>query len=101
MTLRCILTGFDAFGESAENFSQLAVERLGSQVRLDSGQSVTLDKMILATSGDQCWAALRESLDGLGDDQAFVIMTGMASKRHLIGLERFGLNILDYRIPDN
>ena len=100
--VRCIVTGFDPFGEYTYNPSQLAVEALPESINLSgSGQPIELTRLVLPTCCQEAWITLSSVLSGFEDESQVVIMSGLGDRRARIGLERFALNIRDYRIPDN
>lgn len=92
---RCLITGFDGFGGRPNNPSQEIVERLPELLKV-SGASVSLETMVLETC-EQTWSTLKARLKG----SSVLIMTGVAAKRNVVSIERFALNIRDYRIKDN
>lgn len=97
--MRCIVTGFDGFGGLDENPSSLAVQLLPDYV--ESGEvRVQITKATLPTCCEDAWEKLSELIQA-GDGPLLLLLTGVAQTRTRIGLERFGLNIRDYRIPDN
>jgi pyroglutamyl-peptidase len=96
------VAGFDAFDNLDSNPSQIVVEALGSSIKLPGRKGeVLLDTLVLPTCCNKAWGKLKRKLDGNRDAFDAVILTGVAAKREKISLERFALNIRDYRIKDN
>lgn len=108
-SINCLLTGFDAFGEHQQNPSQILVEAFPDILKTkQTGKSglakeVHITKLVLPTAGKEGWRRLKKALDDLNSmpGPAFVLMTGLAAKRETLSLERFAMNIKDYRIADN
>lgn len=98
-----MITGFDAFAGDSFNPSQVIVESLPERVKLPGkGGVVPVDKLILPTCGDLAWEKLKVRLEKLPKkSKSVVILTGLAALRPSICVERFALNIKDYRIKDN
>jgi pyroglutamyl-peptidase len=106
-----IVTGFDGFGPHDINPSQQAVEALANNlVSSKPGQDKplfveksNLQTLVLPTSSSRGWATLKETLAKLspGTEPILIVMCGVAQERKKIGLERFAINVRDYRIPDN
>ena len=94
--MRCLVTGFDAFGKLSKNPSQAIVEELA---KLDLGEE--LDTLTMKTCCQEGWGALKKKLAGKSKAPEVLVMLGLAEGRKTISLERFALNIRDYRIPDN
>jgi pyroglutamyl-peptidase len=98
--IKCVVTGFDAFGEHDSNPSELAVRRLPGILNVDTHCKVVIVKGTLPTCCQGGWEALKELVEKAGDAR-IILMTGVAGTRNAICLERFALNIRDYRIADN
>ena len=100
--MHCIVAGFNSFGGLASNPSQLVVEALPqSIISPQTNQTIALTKLVLESCCDRAWNTLQNKLSQLTDPSVPIILTGLAERRNCIGLERFALNIRDYRIPDN
>ena len=101
--MRCLLTGFDAFGETDVNPSQSAVERVADTLRLDAdGADVPVTKLILTTCCGEAWSAVEAHAKAMdAKEPFFVLLSGFAGGRDRICLERFALNVRQYRIADN
>lgn len=99
---RVLVAGFDAFDNLDANPSQMVVETLQSPFKLPGRKGeVLLDTLVLPTCCNKAWTKLKRKLDANKDAYSAVILTGVAAKREKISLERFALNIRDYRIKDN
>lgn len=99
---RVLVAGFDAFDNLDVNPSQVVVETLVSSIKLPGRKGeVLLDTLILPTCCNKAWSKLKRKLDANKNAYEAVILTGVAAKREKISLERFALNIRDYRIKDN
>ncbi len=98
--MRGIISGFNSFGHHEHNPTQELVEGLPDTVEVD-GNRIILDRVVLDSCCDGAWEALRKLMQEGSPEPAFVIMTGFAENRTVITLERFALNIQDYRIADN
>ncbi len=99
---RVLVAGFDAFDKLAANPSQTIVETLGASIMLPGSKGeVVLDTLVLPTCCDKAWGKLKRKMDANKNAYIAVILTGVAAKRNKISLERFALNIRDYRIKDN
>jgi pyroglutamyl-peptidase len=96
--ITCLITGFDAFGKTKYNPSELVVKALPETLSL-KGQSVALAGSVLPTCCKQSWTTLKRAWKSA--DPQVIVMCGMAESRERISIERFALNILDYRIADN
>lgn len=99
---RVLVAGFDAFDNLDANPSQIIVETLGSSIKLPGRKGeVLLDPIVLPTCCNKAWSKLKRKMDANKGAYDAVILTGVAAKREKISLERFALNIRDYRIKDN
>jgi len=98
----CILTGFDRFGKAKFNPSEEIVESLPDQLKLKKFKvSVPLHSLVLPTCGENAWHLLHKLILEMPPDAVLALVLTGVSPRNLISLERFALNIRDYRIPDN
>lgn len=100
--MHCIITGFDDFG-GLQNPTQHLIAALPDKLSA-GGKTLTLEKAILSTCCEESWATLEELYKQARksrDNQVLVILTGLDSVGEKIQLERFALNIRDYRIADN
>jgi pyroglutamyl-peptidase len=99
----CIIAGFDTFGEQKFNPSQAIAEELPDQLGLkDFKVKIPLHTIVLPTCGEKAWHALHKLILEMPPDAVLaILLTGLASSRSVITLERFALNIRDYPIPDN
>jgi len=89
-----LLTGFEPFGPHTVNPSELLVRSL--EGRVVGGRLVTVRVLPVETR------TLKERLEGIlrEDKPEFVIGCGYAPGRFALGIERVGLNVLDFDIPD-
>ena len=93
--MKILLSGFEPFGESPINPSQMLVETLVKKEFLyGECQSV-----ILPVDRDLGPETLLKAVDAHHPD--FVLSFGLAMGRAKISLERVALNLMDFRIPDN
>ncbi len=94
-TLRVLVTGFEPFGGEPVNPSMQAVLGLAA----DPPPGVVLCTEILPVSQTRTPTALRAAVARHRPD--VVIATGEASGRAEVSVERVGINVNDFRIPDN
>ena len=91
---KLLITGFDAFGGSAQNPSWIAVQRLPDQIgdyvlcklEIPTVFGKAAD-MVLAAAGELC--------------PDVILCVGLAGGRDAVTPERIAVNIRDARIPDN
>ena len=102
-TLHCLITGFDAFANEPFNPTQAIVESLPQRLNFKGDDvQIIVEGLVLPTCGELAWERLKHSLEHLPKQcKSVVVLTGLASFRSTIGIERFALNIRDYRIKDN
>lgn len=99
---RVLVAGFDAFDKLDANPSQTIVETLGSSIKLPGRKDeVLLDTLVLPTCCNKAWGKLKRKMDANKNQYSAIVLTGVAATREMISLERFALNIRDYRIKDN
>jgi len=99
---RVLVAGFDAFDKLDANPSQTIVETLDASIMLPGGrEQVQVDTVVLATCCIKAWAKLKRKMDANKGGYSAIILSGVAARREKISLERFALNIRDYRIADN
>ncbi|HEY9772691.1 MAG TPA: pyroglutamyl-peptidase I [Planktothrix sp.] len=89
-----LITGFDAFGKSKYNPTESVVQALP-----ESLDGINLSGAVLPTTARGSWSALKKAWKAADPD--VIIMLGMAESRQRLSIERFALNIRDYRIADN
>ena len=94
MKKRMLITGFDPFGGSEVNPSQLVVEQLPDQVGC-----FQLCKLILPTVFGQASRLVLETAEDFRPD--VILCIGVAEGRDAVTPERIAVNIRDARIPDN
>lgn len=92
--MKLLMTGFEPFGGSAVNPSELIVRRL----RDTAIDGVDLRAVVLPVRRDLGPARLLAALDACDPDA--VLCLG-ESRRPVLSVERVAVNLLDYRIPDN
>ena len=92
---RVLVTGFEPFGGETVNPSMQAVLALAA----DPPPGVLLRTAILPVSLRRTGPALRAALARHRPD--LVIATGQAGGRADVSVERLGINVNDFRIPDN
>jgi pyroglutamyl-peptidase len=101
LSMRFVITGFDPFNKSAVNPSQLAVEGLPDTISVN-GTAAPVTKLVLPTCCGEAVDAVQAATQQLcTDEEFFVLLSGLADKRESISLERFALNVREYRIADN
>jgi pyroglutamyl-peptidase len=93
--MKILLTGFEPFGGSTINPSEQAARALDGQV-ICGAQVVTA---ILPVEWQTAPGALYRALDDHRPDA--VLCLGEAAHRPVLTIERLGINLLDFRIPDN
>jgi len=98
VTKTCLITGFDKFGDIKFNPTEHLVGALPSQIR-HKGSSIKVASAVLPTCCSGAWRKLRQIMDK--EQPSVVVLTGLAQGRPLLTIERFALNVRDYRIPDN
>jgi pyroglutamyl-peptidase len=93
-----LITGFDKFGKNKINPTELMVAALPEQITHKGGR-IALPTAVLPTCCQGAWRLLQEKISK--DEPDVLILTGLAQGRKVITVERFALNIRDYRIADN
>lgn len=93
--MKAVVTGFDPFGEHAENPSRLIVRRLA----VEGIAGLDLVTSELPTVFAAAEAEIRRLLDAHRPD--LLLSIGVASSRTVISVERVGLNLDDTALPDN
>ncbi|MCA9801104.1 MAG: pyroglutamyl-peptidase I [Cyanobacteria bacterium HKST-UBA02] len=99
--VRCIVTGFDAFGEDMENPTQLLAEGFPDSLSLGKHGQVQVERAVFETCCLKSVAGLDEILARGKGERLALLMTGLAAVRTKISLEFVALNLRDYRIEDN
>lgn len=94
-----LVTGFEPFGGSPENPSELLVRRLGGFPAVHA----EVVGAVLPVVGGTGAGSAREALDGLIDLHRpdACVLFGEAHVRGEVSVERVAVNLRDYRIPDN
>ncbi|MBG0788126.1 MAG: pyroglutamyl-peptidase I [Anaerolineaceae bacterium] len=93
--MKVLITGFEPFGKSPINPSQILVN--DAPVQFPGG--IELVKAILPVEKKAGPEALLDAV--LRHQPEAVICFGLATGRSSISLERVAINLMDYRIPDN
>jgi len=93
--MKAVVTGFEPFGEHAENPSRLIVRRLAAE----GVAGLDLVTAELPTVFAAAEADIRRLLDLHRPD--LLLSIGVASSRTVISVERIGLNLDDTALPDN
>ncbi len=101
MSIQVIVTGFDPFHTNRVNPTQLAVEQLPKSVKIDEVGAVPITSLVLETCCQEAWGALQPAVESVRDQKFFLLLTGLADSRDHMCMERFGLNVRNYRVPDN
>jgi len=93
--MKIMLTGFEAFGDSPLNPSEIVVRKLGRQ----RFENASITSMLLPVDRQLGPQKLLQSLKNHTPDA--VLCLGAAAGRPAIAIERVAINLLDFRIPDN
>jgi pyroglutamyl-peptidase len=93
--MKILLSGFEPFGESAINPSQMLVDSLVTSTL----PNIDFHAVVLPVDRDRGPATLLQAVDVYHPD--VVLSFGLAMGRAKISLERVALNLMDFRIPDN
>ncbi len=93
--MKLVVTGFEPFGDHAENPSRLIVRRLAAE-RV-AGVELVTDELptVFGEAGARVTALMDEHRPDL------LLMVGVAGNRTVISVERIGLNFDDTARPDN
>ncbi len=90
-----LLTGFEAFGGDRTNPSQVAAGALDGL----SGEGFRVRSALLPVDAARAPGVLRDLLTEVRPDAA--LLTGLASGRPQLSVERVAVNVQDFRLPDN
>lgn len=93
--MKILVTGFEPFGDSPINPSQMLVNSLPGEMSGD----IEISKAILPVDNQAGPEELVKSFNQQLPDA--VLCFGLALGRQVISLERVAVNLMDYRIPDN
>ncbi|MDD2214497.1 MAG: pyroglutamyl-peptidase I [Oscillospiraceae bacterium] len=93
--MQILVTAFEPFGGDLVNAAGQAVQSLPEQ--LVGG--ISLQRLLLPTVRYQALQAIEAQLQSRQPD--FIVSVGQAGGRSAISLERVGINLDDFRIPDN
>ena len=94
-----LVTGFEPFGGSPENPSELLVRRIGESWQ---GNARLVASVLPVTGGDGEGGA-RSALDALLSEHRpdACVLFGEAHQRGEVSVERIAVNLRDYRLADN
>jgi pyroglutamyl-peptidase len=93
--MKILLTGFEPFGDSPLNPSQMLVDSAPDIL----SNKAEIVRAILPVDKDGGPAALLAALEEHQPEA--VLCFGLAAGRPQISLERVAINLMDYRLPDN
>lgn len=96
---KVLVTAFEPFAGASVNPSQQIVEALPATINSGS-RLVKVKTDVLPTVGDAAWKQLKKTVSKQKEPFILVCL-GLAEGRSSISVERFALNIRDYRIADN
>lgn len=92
---KVLVTGFEPFGKADVNPSALLAQQLDSQ-RIEGTPVVGV---VLPVSHRRAAQQFSDAVEGF--TPTIVISLGLAGGRSKLGIERVGINVLDYPMPDN
>ena len=92
--MKILVTGFEPFNQDAINASMEVMNQLPDTIR-----NAKLIKRILPVTPDQAMHIIKTIVEEEHPD--IVISLGQATSRKAITIERVGVNVDDFRIPDN
>ncbi|NJP39614.1 pyroglutamyl-peptidase I [Oscillospiraceae bacterium HV4-5-C5C] len=93
--MQILVTAFEPFGEDLVNAAQQAVQSLPEQL----AGGIRLQRLLLPTVRYTALQTIEARLQLQQPD--FIVSVGQAGGRSAISLERIGINLDDFRIPDN
>ena len=102
--LSCLVTGFDPFGNNASNPSQTLAEAIDGRTLGRRLPEATITGLVLPTCCQDSWKKLNSELKRLtrlGAPPDLLLLLGLDEGARRVNLERFALNVRDYRIKDN
>lgn len=94
MEMKILVTSFDPFGNDAINASSMVLQDLPNCI-----QGMDLIKMEIPTIAYTSLTRIHDAIQQYDPD--FILSLGQAKGRSDITVERVGINIHDFRIPDN
>lgn len=95
LPMKLLITGFEPFGNSPINPSQLLIENLASN-------STRCDQLAACLLPVDTVLAPKKIIEQIVyHNPQFIVCLGQASGRAAISLEKIAINLLDFRIPDN
>lgn len=92
--MKILVTGFDPFGEESVNPAIESVKKLPKTI--NGAEIITLE---IPTVIKKSLAKIQEAI--LAHNPAVILSIGQAGGRSEITVERIGINVDDYKIPDN
>ena len=100
--MKVIITGFQPFGSHKHNPSQEAVQALPESVKFnDNSATARVAKLILPVCCLEAFQVLSPLVAESLNEPFALILCGLSYPRNIISLERFALNVRDFRMPDN
>jgi pyroglutamyl-peptidase len=102
LKVKVIVTGFSPFGSHTTNPSAEAVLELPDNVKFDDNrQPIEVAKLILPVCCLEAFNVLSAEVEKCLNSPFALVLSGLADNRGKISLERFALNVRDFRMPDN
>lgn len=92
--MKCLISGFEPFGNEATNPSWDAICRLPDQVG-----KMELIKTEIPTVFGECFIKIQEAIATHKPD--FIVCVGQAGGSAAMRVEKIAINLMDARIPDN
>lgn len=92
--MKVLVTGFDAFGKETINPASLILDELPSEIL-----GVKIITLVIPTVAYQSLDIIQKQIDEYHPDM--ILSIGQAGGRTEITIERIGINLNDFRIPDN
>jgi pyroglutamyl-peptidase len=99
--IRCIIAGFDPFGESTFNPSGEIALAFPDLITVPDLADIPTEKVLLPTCCNESWKVLLGALKKFPDDDLVVFLFGLNERGTNLHLERRALNCRKYRIADN
>jgi pyroglutamyl-peptidase len=93
---KLLLTGFEPFGGSGINVSEMVVRKLAEKQPIGM---IRIIPKILPVDKNRAPQDLLQMLQASHPD--VVLCLGEATRRAVISIERIAVNLMDFRIPDN
>lgn len=99
MSKKILITGFTPFDQSEKNPSGDWVNWMIARSMPQKSEERQLKGVVLPVSFHEAFPTLKAVIDDFCPD--VIVLTGLASKREVLTVERIGINWIDARIPDN